>query len=269
RADAADAGQLGRGQPVAGPVRGGQRGVEHVAPGGHGARRLVPGRAAGRRHGPHRAGGVPARLDDDAGPGRGHLAGLRRGGPDARPGAGGAGGGPGRGRRSLTARSPCAMVRCVSMPGGAVARNLLLDYFDVLPDVIARSVSDPAPDLSPASFSPGFALPELDAGVRRFLAPATAEWRPLAVHAGSELVLLDLMRNPATSTTKTLASLLIVARAIEFIRRTGQPVIIFTPTSANKGTALRDAVDRALQEGLAGPDQLRIVMLAPESGLGK
>lgn len=148
-------------------------------------------------------------------------------------------------------------------------RNLLLDYYDRLPAVIAASVADPAPVLDPHGFSPGFLLPELDDGVRRFLAMATAEWRPIGAYGGSPLVLLDLMRNPGTNTTKTLASLLIVARAVEFIRRTGEPVLIFSPTSGNKGTALRDAVGRALACGLADPDQLRVVVLAPASGVEK
>nr|WP_329833115.1 DUF6002 family protein [Streptomyces sp. BE133] len=54
-----------------------------------------------------------------------------------------------------------------------------------------------------------------------------------------------------------------------YIRRTGEPVMIFTPTSTNKGTALRDAVARALATGLATPDQLRIATLAPASGRSK
>ena len=42
-------------------------------------------------------------------------------------------------------------------------------------------------------------------------------------------------------------------------------MLIFTPTSANKGTALRDAVLRALDAGLVTPDQLRVAVLAPRS----
>jgi hypothetical protein len=41
--------------------------------------------------------------------------------------------------------------------------------------------------------------------------------------------------------------------------------MIFSPTSANKGTALRDAVARAHEAGLATAEQLRVVMLAPTS----
>ncbi|MDT0477788.1 DUF6002 family protein [Streptomyces sp. DSM 41014] len=81
--------------------------------------------------------------------------------------------------------------------------------------------------------------------------------------------ILDLMRNPGARTTKTVASLLMVARAAAHIRRTGERVLLVTPTSGNKGTALRDAVARAYETGLATPDELRIVMLAPEASRTK
>ena len=60
-----------------------------------------------------------------------------------------------------------------------------------------------------------------------------------------------------------------MARAVEHIRLTGEPLIIFTPTSANKGSALRDAVHRAITAGLVSPDQLRVVVLAPRSSADK
>ncbi len=161
--------------------------------------------------------------------------------------------------------APTAAVSDAKPAPPALTRNLLVDYYDRLPQVIGHLVRDPAPVRDADGFSPGFLLPRLDDDVRRFLAVATAEWRLLADHAGIRLILLDLMGNPGTNTTKTFASLLIVARAVEFIRRTGEPVVIFTPTSANKGVALRDGVERAIGAGLANPDQLRIVMLAPES----
>lgn len=71
------------------------------------------------------------------------------------------------------------------------------------------------------------------------------------------------MGNPRTRTTKTYASLLIVARAVDHIRRTGERVVIVTPSSANKATALRDAVLRAYETGLADPEHLRILCVVP------
>lgn len=85
----------------------------------------------------------------------------------------------------------------------------------------------------------------------------------------SHTYILDLMRNPGARTTKTMASLLMIARAAAHIRRTGERVLLLTPTSGNKGTALRDAVARAYATGLVTPDELRIAMLAPEASRTK
>ena len=153
--------------------------------------------------------------------------------------------------------------------GTRATANLLLDWYDRLPAVIARLVDDPAPVKDPDAFSPGFLLPDLDAGMREFLAVAEAGWTPAADTAGHPTTLLDLTRNPGTNTTKTFASLLIVARAVDYVRRTGERVLIFSPTSANKGTALRDAVQRAVEAGLVTPDQVRVAILAPASCAAK
>lgn len=139
--------------------------------------------------------------------------------------------------------------------------NLLLDFYDRLPEVIAHQAPDPSPV--------GFALPELDEAVRAFFSVATARWQPVGEYRGHRVTLLDLTGNPGTHTTKTYASLLIVARAVEHIRRTGRSLVIVSPTSANKGVALRDAVLRALDAGLAEPEQLRVVTLAPQTGRHK
>jgi hypothetical protein len=147
--------------------------------------------------------------------------------------------------------------------GTTATANLVLDSYHRLPAVIARVVDDPAPVKDPGAFSPGFLLPDLDDATRRFFAVAEAAWRPLGELGGHPAALLDLTLNPGTRTTKTFPSLLIVARAVEYIRRTGERVLIFTPTSANKGTALRDAVLRAVQAGLVTPEQLRVGVLAP------
>ena len=147
--------------------------------------------------------------------------------------------------------------------------NLLIDFYDRLPAVIAHIVRDPSPIDDPVRFSPGFALPGLDDGLRDYFAVAGARWVPLGEYAGHPFTMLDLTANPGTQTTKTYASLLIVARAVEHIRRTGRSVMIVSPTSGNKGVALRDAVLRALDAGLATPEQLRVVILAPSDSLPK
>lgn len=146
--------------------------------------------------------------------------------------------------------------------------NLLIDFYDRLPRAIASCVDDPAP-VKDGAFSPGFLLPELDARMREFLSVATVGWQEMGAYGEHRLTLLDLTQNPGTGTTKTFPSLLIVARAVEYIRRYGEPITIFSPTSANKGTALRDAVLRAIEAGLVEPEQLRVIVLAPESCLAK
>jgi hypothetical protein len=144
-------------------------------------------------------------------------------------------------------------------------RNLIVDYYDSIPAAAARCGAAAGGPAGTPRFSPGFAVPELAEDVRRFFAAATATWRPLGEYAGHRLHLMDLTGNPGTHTTKTFASMLIVARAVEHIRRTGQSICIVTPTSANKGVGLRDAVGRALDAGLVSPEELSVAVLAPAS----
>src|SRR5260370_20745822 len=91
----------------------------------------------------------------------------------------------------------------------AVAGNLLLDYYDLLPRAVAACVPDPWPVTTPGAFTPGYELPELDADVRQFLAVATVSWRLLGDYTAHPIMLLHLNHHPDTNTTKTFASLLI------------------------------------------------------------
>ncbi|MEU9008772.1 DUF6002 family protein [Streptomyces sp. NPDC048479] len=116
----------------------------------------------------------------------------------------------------------------------------------------------------PGDFTPGAELPPLDGAVLRYLEASEAAVVRLPDYRGTRMRLLDLRRNPGTRTTKTFGSLVMVARAVAYIRRTGEPVTLLTPSSGNKATALRDAVLRAHRAGLADRDQLRIVSVVPE-----
>lgn len=147
--------------------------------------------------------------------------------------------------------------------GWAITRNPVLDHYHQLPEIVEACVQDRTGSNEPEGFRPGFHFPELDDRVREYFAVAAVSWRSLEDFRGLRVRLLDLTGNPATQTTKSLASLLIVARAVEHVRRTGTPVMLVTPTSANKGTALRDAVLRALDLGLAEPQQLRVATISP------
>jgi hypothetical protein len=118
----------------------------------------------------------------------------------------------------------------------------------------------------PAStdFEPEFALPDYSDKLAEYFSAADLRFAELGKAGHTRLVLLDLMGNPGTRTVKTLASHVIVARAIRHIDETAEPVMILTPSSANKATALRDAVLRAHRLGLAHPDDLQIVTVVPD-----
>lgn len=115
----------------------------------------------------------------------------------------------------------------------------------------------------PVGFAPGFLFPELDPALKEFFSAAEIGLTQLPDYRGRTLRLLDLMRNPRTRTTKTLASLTIVARAVRYIQQTGERIMIVTPSSANKATALRDAVLRAIETGLVTEHQLQITTVVP------
>lgn len=118
-------------------------------------------------------------------------------------------------------------------------------------------------------FEPSMDLPILDEKMAAFLAPATASYDYLSTYNSLPLYMLDLRQNPHTHTTKTFASLVIVARAIAHIQKTDESIIIVSPSSGNKAIALRDAVERALAVGLVEADQLRIITLTPEQTRAK
>ncbi|MEU9208709.1 DUF6002 family protein [Streptomyces sp. NPDC048415] len=120
-----------------------------------------------------------------------------------------------------------------------------------------------------ADFAPAFALPEPSERLGTFFAATDFRFAGLGTVGAVRLHLLDLMGNPGTRTVKSLASHVIVARAVAHIDRTGEGVMILTPSSANKATALRDAVLRAYRTGLADPERLRIVTVVPDAARPK
>ncbi|WP_433338031.1 DUF6002 family protein [Spirillospora sp. CA-294931] len=154
------------------------------------------------------------------------------------------------------------MVMPIVGQGTAVVSNALIRYLPGVHAAMSCVRAERAADAHPA---PPFELPAMSAALERYLDASEIA----LTKADEQLYLLDLMRHPGTRTTKTIASLVMVARAVEHIRRTGERLLILTPTSGNKGTALRDAVARAYETGLAGPDELRIVVVAPEASRSK
>jgi Family of unknown function (DUF6002) len=119
------------------------------------------------------------------------------------------------------------------------------------------------------NFTPAFEIPEPSPALAEYFGVASPRFAELGAAHRSRLVLLDLMGNLATRTVKTLASLVIVARAVRHIETTSEPVMILTPSSANKATALRDAVLRAYTSGLADPAMLQILCVVPDAARPK
>jgi hypothetical protein len=139
-------------------------------------------------------------------------------------------------------------------------------YHELLP--IVRQLGSTTAN-GPGAFQPVPGLPELSPAVRRFWSVTGIRAYELGSHRGTLLRLLDLRGNPGTATTKTFPSHVIVARAVHHVQQTGEPVLILTPSSANKGTAMRDAVARAIAHKLVAPNDLQVVVLAPESSAYK
>lgn len=147
----------------------------------------------------------------------------------------------------------------MATPGGIV-HNALFRYYPEI-QAVARHVA--------AGRAAPMEIPLVPEGPSRALAEFSDVTDIALTQVEPGLHVLDLMRNPGTRTAQTMASLLMVARAADHIRRTGEGVLLLTPTSGNKGTALRDAVARAYASGLAYPELLRIVTVVPPPSRGK
>ncbi|WP_432198704.1 DUF6002 family protein [Streptomyces sp. bgisy027] len=139
--------------------------------------------------------------------------------------------------------------------------NVLARYYDKACEAARLLAAEAAP--GHPGFEPDIELPPMAEDLRRYLAASDVSVHELDVYQGHSLTLLNMMSNPGTRTTKTFASLLMVARAVHHIRRTGERIAIVTPSSANKATALRDAVQRAVDCGLVTGDELRIAVVVP------
>jgi Family of unknown function (DUF6002) len=140
--------------------------------------------------------------------------------------------------------------------GNTVVTNVLARYYAGVQEASHRVAAERG---TSREADVAFELPELDDRLARFMDVSDISLREI----DSRLYLMDLMRNPATRTVKTFASAVMVARAVRHIRSTGERVLLVTPTSGNKGTALRDAVARAYATSLASPESLRIAIVVP------
>ncbi len=130
---------------------------------------------------------------------------------------------------------------------------------------------EPKPDEEPFAghFSPAFVPPPLSPEIEKFFEPARMRLSEPVVYNGNSIKILDLTCDPATRTTKSFASYMMVARAISHIRSTGENIVMLSSSSGNKASAIRAAVCRALESELVSPTQLRIISLVPMSSFSK
>ncbi|MER5539946.1 DUF6002 family protein [Streptomyces mirabilis] len=147
-------------------------------------------------------------------------------------------------------------------------KNAIAHYYPQIQEAL-RALLGEQEEPGDKEFTPGVELPNLTPEMREYLSVSELAHLPMPAYRGKRLSLLDLTRNPGTLTTKTFASLLIVARAARFIQSTGQRVTIITPSSANKATAMRDAVLRAISSGLVSADQLNVAVIVPAGSVHK
>ena len=100
-----------------------------------------------------------------------------------------------------------------------VKENIVLKYYQELGNIFSKI------DLIESNaFAPTFDLPELTDQVKKFFSPATMSCSTLGNYQGKNIFLLNLMENPETETTKTIPSLLMVARAVCHIQKTDEKI---------------------------------------------
>jgi hypothetical protein len=147
--------------------------------------------------------------------------------------------------------------------------SALIRYYDKIKIAGQACDFDSGLPTSEPGFRPAYKLPDMDRRLVEFFDLAKIELYRIGKYLGRDVNLLNLSGNSRTKTTKTFASLVMVARAVAHIQTTGESVLIVTPTSGNKGGALRDAVLRALECKLVEPHQLRIAIVVPKAGVSK
>lgn len=143
--------------------------------------------------------------------------------------------------------------------------NPICDYYDRVQsyaEAATRSTADQE------TFCP-WQMPELDDEFTAFFSASNVSFASIDLGLERETTLLNMSMFERTHTTKTNPSLLMVARAVEHERRTGEAVTIVTASSGNKATALRAAVERAYELDLATPATLNIVSCVPAAAAPK
>lgn len=112
-------------------------------------------------------------------------------------------------------------------------------------------------------------LPEITEKYVELFEHSSISRSDILVYKDYSIELLNLMSDPTTNTTKTFPTLLTVAKLINHIKKTGETVIILTPSSGNKATAFRAAVEKAIEKKLVAAEKLRTITLIPRESVSK
>jgi hypothetical protein len=144
-------------------------------------------------------------------------------------------------------------------------RNALAQYYNEVQAALRMLTNRTSSIPSASLFEPNFEMPALSKRLHDYFEGSDIAWRPANMGLGAQGdAFLDLTLNGRTRTTKTFASRVIVARALRHIETSGDPVMLISPSSGNKATALRESVAQAYESGLADPDCLRVTCVVPE-----
>lgn len=147
--------------------------------------------------------------------------------------------------------------------------NSLAFYYKEIQDLLFKGKDDFRLNFQNDDFNPGYELPQLDDRMLNFLNCSDVSWTEIDDYKDVNITILNMTKNKETQTTKIFASLIMVARVVEYIKRSGNSVTIITPSSANKAMALREAVFRAINFGLVSAEKLNIVSVIPVNSAKK
>ncbi|AEX52506.1 hypothetical protein Rahaq2_2657 [Rahnella aquatilis CIP 78.65 = ATCC 33071] len=147
--------------------------------------------------------------------------------------------------------------------------NSLAFYYNEIKEILLKGEYEFRQTVQNDDFNPGYELPPLDDRMVNFLNCSDVSWTEIDEYKNVNITILNMTKNKETQTTKIFASLIMVARVVAYINRSGKGVTIITPSSANKAMALREAVLRAISFKLVNPDKINIVSVIPANSIKK
>jgi len=148
-----------------------------------------------------------------------------------------------------------------------IVNNPLLRYYKGIQ--LAEKLVQKQKDLNNPEEVCFLKLPEITEKYIKFFEHSSVSRSNILVYKDHSIELLNLMSDHSTNTTKTFPTLLTVAKLIHHIEKTGETVIILTPSSGNKATAFRAAVEKAIEQKLVAAEKLRTITLIPRESVSK